>query len=140
MTVWLRRRRGSDRGRGRTRWPARCARSDIIGRTAGNKFGVILKNCKEREIAIVADRLRARGARQRASRPAPAWSPPPVSVGAVWLPRAASNSQEAMLRAEQALDRARANGRDGFAVYETSPSARPRACARWASPTRWCRR
>ena len=26
-----------------------------------------------------------------------------------------------MLRAEQALDKARANGRDGFAVYEPSP-------------------
>src|SRR4029077_105712 len=32
--------------------------TDIIGRTAGNKFGVILGNCKEREVAIVADRLR----------------------------------------------------------------------------------
>src|SRR6202789_734875 len=28
--------------------------SDIIGRTAGNKFGVILRNCKESEIAVVA--------------------------------------------------------------------------------------
>ena len=33
--------------------------SDIIGRTAGNKFGVILKNCREKEIAVVAARLRA---------------------------------------------------------------------------------
>ena len=33
--------------------------SDIIGRTAGNKFGVILKNCRENEIAVVAARLRA---------------------------------------------------------------------------------
>ena len=33
--------------------------SDIIGRTAGNKFGVILKNCSEREIEIVSGRLRA---------------------------------------------------------------------------------
>ena len=42
------------------------------------------------------------------------------SVGAVWLPDAASNSQEAMLCAEQALDKACASGRDGFAVYEPS--------------------
>jgi hypothetical protein len=42
-------------------------------------------------------------------------------VGAVWLPQAASTSQEAMLRAEQALEKARANGRDGFAAYEPSP-------------------
>jgi GGDEF domain-containing protein len=33
--------------------------SDIIGRIAGNKFGVVLKNCSEREITVVASRLRA---------------------------------------------------------------------------------
>jgi EAL domain-containing protein (putative c-di-GMP-specific phosphodiesterase class I) len=42
-------------------------------------------------------------------------------VGAVWLPGAASNSQEAMLRAEEALDKARVRGRDGYAVYQHSP-------------------
>ena len=93
--------------------------SDIIGRTAGNKFGVILKNCSEREVAIVAGRLRAavrgsgidtRGGQVSAT----------CSVGAVWLPSAAATSQEAMLRAEKALERARATGRDGFVVYEHS--------------------
>jgi EAL domain-containing protein (putative c-di-GMP-specific phosphodiesterase class I) len=34
---------------------------------------------------------------------------------------AAATSQEAMLRAEQALERARVNGRDGFAAYAQSP-------------------
>ena len=59
------------------------------------------------------------------------------SVGAVWLPQAASTSQEAMLRAEQALDKARANGRDGFAVYAAFAAARNRAPAPdAASPTR----
>jgi diguanylate cyclase (GGDEF)-like protein len=95
--------------------------SDIIGRIAGNKFGVILKNCREREIAIVAARLRssvrAIGIDTRSGTVAAT-----CSVGAVWLPQAASTSQEAMLRAEQALDRARANGRDGFAAYQPSPS------------------
>ena len=95
--------------------------SDIIGRIAGNKFGVILKNCREREIAVVAARLRssvrANGIETRAGLVAAT-----CSVGAVWLPQAASTSQEAMLRAEQALDRARANGRDGFAAYQPSPS------------------
>jgi len=94
--------------------------SDIIGRTAGNKFGVILKNCSEREIEIVSARLRAavrdhvietRGGQVSAT----------CSVGAVWLPGAASNSQEAMLRAGLALDNARTRGRDGYAVYEHSP-------------------
>jgi len=39
----------------------------------------------------------------------------------VWLPAHASSSQEAMLRAEEALDKARSAGRNGFAVYENSP-------------------
>jgi diguanylate cyclase (GGDEF)-like protein len=94
--------------------------SDIIGRTAGNKFGVLLKNCNDREIEIVSARLRAavrdnvidtRGGQVAAT----------CSVGAVWLPGAASNSQEAMLRAEEALDKARERGRDGYAVYVHSP-------------------
>jgi len=95
--------------------------SDIIGRIAGNKFGVILKNCREREITVVAARLRvsvrANGIETRSGLVAAT-----CSVGAVWLPQAASTSQEAMLRAEQALDKARANGRDGFAVYQPSPT------------------
>jgi EAL domain-containing protein (putative c-di-GMP-specific phosphodiesterase class I) len=94
--------------------------TDVIGRTAGNKFGVILKNCSDREIVVVASRLRAsvranmvetRGGTVAAT----------CSVGAVWLPQAASTSQEAMLRAEQALDKARTYGRDGFAVYQPAP-------------------
>ena len=93
--------------------------TDVIGRTAGNKFGVILKNCTESDITVVAERLRAvvrndvvetRGGRVAVT----------SSVGAVWLPGSASCSQEAMLRAEEALERARAHGRDGFAVYHHS--------------------
>jgi len=95
--------------------------SDIIGRIAGNKFGVILKNCREREIAIVAARLRG-GVRANGIETRSGLVAATCSVGAVWLPEAASTSQEAMLRAEQALDRARANGRDGFAAYQPSPS------------------
>jgi diguanylate cyclase (GGDEF)-like protein len=94
--------------------------SDIIGRTAGNKFGVILRNCSEREIAVVSERLRAavRGSiiDTRCGQVAAT-----SSVGAVWLPSGAASSQEAMLRAEESLGRARSAGRDGFFVYEKSP-------------------
>jgi diguanylate cyclase (GGDEF)-like protein len=101
----------------------RLARSlrttDVIGRTAGNKFGVILKNCTESDIIVVAERLRAvvRGdvVDTRAGRVAVT-----SSVGAVWLPGSASSSQEAMLRAEEALERARSHGRDGFSIYHHS--------------------
>lgn len=93
--------------------------SDIIGRVAGNKFGVVLKNCSEREITVVASRLRA-SVRANIVETRSGMVAATCSVGAVWLPQAASTSQEAMLRAEQALDKARANGRDGFACYQVS--------------------
>ncbi len=94
--------------------------SDIIGRIAGNKLGVILRNCSEREIALVAERLRA-SVRNSVIETRAGTVSATVSVGAVWLPSGASSSQEAMLRAEEALDRARSAGRDGFAVYAKSP-------------------
>jgi diguanylate cyclase (GGDEF)-like protein len=94
--------------------------TDIIGRIAGNKFGVVLRNCSEPEIAVVAERLRTAVRREvidtRCGQVAAT-----SSVGAVWLPSGAATSQEAMLRAEEALDRARSGGRDGFAAYERSP-------------------
>ncbi len=94
--------------------------SDIIGRTAGNIFGVILRNCRENEISVVAARLK-RAVRDHSIETRAGKVSATTSVGAVWLPLAAATSQEAMLRAEQALERARVNGRDGFAVYAESP-------------------
>ncbi|HXJ03333.1 MAG TPA: diguanylate cyclase, partial [Micropepsaceae bacterium] len=93
--------------------------SDIIGRTAGNKFGVILSECGEREMSCVAERLHAAVRSDVITTRAGAVSAS-VSVGAVWLPQGASTSQEAMLRAEEALERAKAMGRNGFAVYSGS--------------------
>lgn len=93
--------------------------TDIIGRTAGNKFGVILGECGEREMALVAERLQGAVRGEPIQTRAGAVSTT-VSVGAVWLPQGAATSQEAMLRAEEALERARAMGRNGFAVYSVS--------------------
>ncbi|HTW33731.1 MAG TPA: bifunctional diguanylate cyclase/phosphodiesterase [Rhizomicrobium sp.] len=93
---------------------------DVIGRTAGNKLGVIVADCSEREISLVADRMRSvvRG-EVIATRSGTVSAT--VCVGAVSLPSAATSSQEAMLRAEEALDHARGAGRDGFAAYVKSP-------------------
>ncbi len=100
---------------------ARTLRStDVIGRTAGNKFGVILGNCSERELGRVADRLRA-SVRDRVIDTRAGMVSATSSVGAVLLPQGAQSSQEAMLRAEETLERARSAGRDGFAVYARSP-------------------
>lgn len=93
---------------------------DIIGRMAGNKFGIILKNCGDFEVPVVADRLRSvvRSALIETHCGGVAST---CSVGAVWLPQGAPNSQEAMLRAEEALERARTYGRDSYYMYRVSP-------------------
>jgi diguanylate cyclase (GGDEF)-like protein len=93
--------------------------SDVIGRTAGNKFGVILGECGEREMALVAERLHA-AVRSDVIETRAGSVSATVSIGAVWLPASASTSQEAMLRAEEALERAKRMGRNGFAVFTKS--------------------
>jgi len=93
--------------------------SDVIGRTAGNKFGIVLSECGEAEMALVAKRLHTAVHGEAIETKAGGVSAT-VSLGAVWLPQGAETSQEAMLRAEEALDRARATGRNGFAVYAKS--------------------
>src|SRR5581483_5703649 len=102
----------------------RLARSlrirDVVGRTAGNKLGLILVDGKESELPRVAERLRA-AVRREVIDTRSGMVSATISVGAVLLPSGASSSQEAMLRAEEALDRARATGRDGFQIYVKSP-------------------
>ncbi len=93
--------------------------TDIIGRTAGNKFGIVLGECGERELSLVAERLHAAVRSEPISTRAGSISIT-ISIGAVWLPENAANSQEAMLRAEDALERAKAMGRNGFVLFEKS--------------------
>jgi diguanylate cyclase (GGDEF)-like protein len=94
--------------------------SDIIGRIAGNKFGVILASCTESEMTLVAERLR-QAVRSEVIATRRGTVAATISVGAVRLPSDASSGQEAMLKAEEALDRARSAGRDGFCIYTQSP-------------------
>ena len=95
---------------------ARSLRStDVIGRTAGNKFGVILGDCTEREVAVIAERLRA-AVRGSVIDTRAGMVSATSSVGAVWLPQGASSSQEAMLRADETLERARSAGREDHAL------------------------
>ena len=102
----------------------RLARSlrgrDVIGRSAGNKLGLILVDCRASELPRVAERLRAAVRREVIDTRAGQVSAT-ASVGAVLLPSGAASSQEAMLRAEEALERARSAGRNGFHLYARSP-------------------
>ncbi|MCE9522176.1 MAG: bifunctional diguanylate cyclase/phosphodiesterase [Alphaproteobacteria bacterium] len=92
----------------------------VVGRTAGNKFGLILDGCTSSEMAERMAALRA-AARARVVPTHGGAVSVSVSVGAVALPQDARNSQEAMARAEEALDRAKVHGRDNFAAYSHSP-------------------
>ena len=94
--------------------------SGVVGRTAGNKFGLILAACTAGEMAERAATLRA-AARTRVIPTRGGAVSVSISIGAVALPQDARNSQEAMARAEEALDRAKAYGRDNFAAYSHSP-------------------
>lgn len=92
----------------------------VVGRTAGNKFGLILEGCTALQMADRAAALRS-AARSRVIPTRGGAVSVTISVGAIALPRDASNSQEAMARAEEALDRAKAQGRDNYAAYSHSP-------------------
>jgi diguanylate cyclase (GGDEF)-like protein len=92
----------------------------VVGRTAGNKFGLILERCTASNMADRAAGLRE-AVRARVIPTRGGAVSVSVSMGVVALPQDARNSQEAMARAEEALDRAKAHGRDNYAAYSHSP-------------------
>lgn len=105
--------------------------SDLIGRTAGNKFGVVAKLRNESELAKVAARLHE-AVNGKPIETTAGTVTATISIGAVLLPQHAESSTTAMGRAGEALDRAKGFGRNGFAVYTPSlqrESARRRLAA-----------
>lgn len=102
------------------RLAASLRQHDLLGRIAGNKLGIVLSSCSEEEMSTIAAELRDVVRSEVISTRRGAVSAT-ISVGAVLLPSGASSGQEAMLRAEEALDRARGGGRDGYSIYAASP-------------------
>jgi diguanylate cyclase (GGDEF)-like protein len=88
----------------------------VIGRTAGNKFGVILPNCGAGDVDLRAARLRT-SVRDSVIETSGGSLSVTVSAGAVVAPDDADTAQRAMARAEEALDRAKTQGRGGYALY-----------------------
>lgn len=93
--------------------------ADILGRVAGNKFGIILSNCREEQIVTTAERLMdcVRGkVIDTGAGPVSAT----ISIGCVSIPRCAHNATEALSRAEETLDAAKATRRGAYALYQLS--------------------
>ncbi len=98
---------------------ARLRGKDHLGRFSGNKFGVILTSCTPDELQLAADRLLASVREEPVLTDA---GPVAVtmSIGGVTAPRHARTVPEILIRAQDALDAARAKRRGSFAAYRPS--------------------
>lgn len=92
---------------------------DCVGRFASNKFGTLLYGCPSAGVTLIARRLMAMVKDHVIETPAGAVAAT-ISIGAVVLPDHASNAQLATGRALQALEAARENRSDHFALYQPS--------------------
>ena len=92
---------------------------DAIARYSGSKFGLILNNCGEEDLIIAAERFLsvARESVIETER-GPVWAL--LSIGALILPKHASDPNMAVARAEEALTEARKLPSDGYVIYKPS--------------------
>lgn len=95
----------------------RMRSEDCLGRFAGNKFGIILKNCSPDDMAHAAERFLA-AVRDDVAITAAGPVPVTVTIGGVTAPRHAANVHEILARAQEALDRAKAKRPGSFCAYQ----------------------
>src|SRR5208282_511328 len=103
-----------------------CLRvSDVIGRMGGDRFGIVLANCPEQNIAVVAEKVLSACSQMPIDTGAgPVYAT--VSVGGAAFPDQAKTAYEVMTRAETALAEAKRAGRDCFVPYRLSNEQRTR--------------
>ena len=94
-------------------------RGDALGRYAGNKFGLILRNCNEERLGGICERLLAE-VRDKVVMTARGPVSVTVSAGSIALPGHASSVDQALARAEEALVAAKQRLRDSHVVYTPS--------------------
>ncbi len=95
-----------------------CLRaSDVVGRVAEDQFGVIVSACAAGDMAAAADKILNEMRRTSLRSPA---GPLQVtaSVGGVAFPTVARTAQDAMTKAEIALDGAQRLGHNRFVAYD----------------------
>ncbi len=89
---------------------------DVLGRFSGNKFGLILKNCTVDDTNIAAERFLA----SIRDEVVPTKSGPvsvTASIGAVGVPRHARSADEAINRAQEALDMSKRRRAGSFSLW-----------------------
>ena len=97
-----------------------CARlGDIIGRAGGNQFGLILPDAADEEMRNVADQVLTSVRQDEVVTDAGPLAVS-VSVGGILLPRDAVNGRDAMGRVDEALSKAKQQGRDRFVLHRAS--------------------
>jgi diguanylate cyclase (GGDEF)-like protein len=97
--------------------------SDAIGRLGGDKFGIVLTNCPESELARACEKL------LEVARTTDIDSPSgpihvTVSIGAVDFTATSHTTGDTMTKASMALQKAKLSGRDGFSIYSYSEEQR----------------
>jgi len=92
---------------------------DVIGRSAGNKFGLVLPGRSSDDVVTFAKFLRENMRASIIETPRGAVCAT-ISIGAVMLDDGPSSSDDVMARAEEALEGAKRSGRDSFRFFEAS--------------------
>lgn len=90
---------------------------DILGRYSSNKFGVILHDCGPGAMRIAAERF-MKAVRDHTISTSACQLSATLSIGGVVLPDQASNVQQAVNNALNALERAKSKRFDCFMAYE----------------------
>ncbi|HXL67012.1 MAG TPA: bifunctional diguanylate cyclase/phosphodiesterase [Xanthobacteraceae bacterium] len=89
---------------------------DMLGRYAGNKFGIVLCDCTPDDMNVAAERLLA-GVRDELTATSAGPIAVTVSIGGVIAPRHARTVAEVLARAEETLGAAKSKQRGSFFAY-----------------------
>jgi diguanylate cyclase (GGDEF)-like protein len=108
--------------------------ADVIGRYTGSRLGLLLRRCGDEEMAIAAARFRS-AVHDDVIATETGTVAVTVSIGGVSLPANGTTTQQAMARAQEALDVARQKGAGHFAAYRHSPAQQARRRANAALST-----
>ena len=98
---------------------ARLRGGDVLGRFSGNKLGIIVKNCSADDLGVAAERFLL-GVREEIVSTSSGPVAVTASIGCVSAPRHARTTDDAINRAQEALDAAKARRRGSFFAWQPS--------------------